>query len=1061
MRPKEVDVIIEEMGVTYESLSAEDFGDLKLENILLEKSLFTPEEWKSIEQDIVSFIEQPIPAAHQPVLFQPIETEIFAEKGEKRPDEPKESLNNGEPNENENHKELLARILEEYEQEEKLKSKAFANEQSLKEEEKAKHPFESFEEEGSRIVDTFRKFDIESKFVVTKYFESRRALLTISNFEKGEVNELSLFCKNSRASITAVACVDGMIACGLENGSVIALVRGENEKAMKYEPNSDVGSVPVSCLDLTTDQKYIVAGYENGFVVFWDSVVRKVIKALRGFNTVPIVQIRAYMGSPSLSNGPCCILSDASGESSRIRLDEKMFMFFEDFQVIIKEIDGIVHHLSLSKHKSPSGNSSFLLLAYASESKIMVVCVEPDLRAIFQFSRPDFVRQKAVSHVGWCTGSLPLSQGLKNTTDQAFLVVGWEKHILLFSFDGIKGSLDQSMLRKDLFKAAGTYEHHSAAILFLAVIGVSRIAILDGDQKISLLFTGNFKPIGRANMTNRSSESFHQDAPDSRIAIQRGNEENGDRISPLQESQLPNEMGERGSFENNEFGNSESNPKRHSIRAEEPQPPSEVLEELKGPVISQINAIEEIHLKFHILLKDSEGHPKPVFTNHVASQTGGSKIVFCDLNSRVFFTKIYSWQEYIERMIENGEWLKGMTLSLDLYKGRSKHFGDLAFSKAERKAKVRDVLKDLCLKYSEKALEAYNARNTEFPLKGGHSEDLNESESEKATHFDETICLIVIDILVSSKLFEFLFSEVSSMFQRAGLISVFVQALEPFILSRKIKKITDSFLKTVARHYQLVNRTDLIQALIMSLDPSKHDLFFLLQICLEYKLFTTLIYICPRHTEPDFSTPFVKLYSEARVSETHKDYSSMSQQLLRMLWYLNMTIKGERFPHEQLSEESHIEALTKLLPIILNESILYFVLLEEPKITFEVLLQIFNPSLIPLFYEMNLADMGNHTEIMKGISTQVMKMADYVKNHFFLFVCDAANKCNLKVDIEIVMETLDFFLNDIKEGERHPSLLEVEERVDKLVFFLRQNEEQIKMTSKSYELREKASKCPL
>lgn len=1041
---REVDKIILKMGVTEETLAREDFGSLKLSDILMDRNNFTEAEWKSIEKDLPSlFIPSSLSSSIQASSVSGVNSLSSSIKKPKKAVETTFEEERERERKEKEHQEELARIIDEFETGNRKVEKSeplILNESEEQREER--HPFEVFEEEGQKIVASLTRN--ESMKIVTKYLESKSQNILVSNFEKGEMMEFTTYISNARQSVTALCVIDELVGCGLENGSMVLLFKGKEQYSLKkLEPTIEVGSSPVSSIDITSDKKFAVAGYENGFVVFWDCFSKKVIKSIKNVHHEPVVQIKAYFGHPAASNGPCCISSDAKGETSRVRLDERMFMYFEDFQVILKEIEGRVHHLSLMTQTSSkeSASGSYILLAYASESMIIVLCVEPELRALFQFNRPEFIREKAISHVGWATGLSPSAE-TQSPSEQSFLVVGWGKSIMLFLFDGIKENLDVAMTKKDLFKLCGRYEHSSASILFLAVIGESRIAILDGDQKLSLLFTGGFKPYGK----ERSIAS--------KATIE----------TPKSDSGFTKSQSHGSNTKEGSAASAQSNSSQSATAS------SEGIEG-RSPVVSCISAMEGMFLKFHMLLKDPEGHPKPIFTNHVTCKAGGSTIVFCDNTDTIFYTKIYTWEEYIESLIENGEWIKAMTLSLELYKGKSDHFGDIGSSKPQRKAKVREVLKRLCSKYTDQAIEAFNLRNAGFTLPSNSSfadsfqpDSPNSAimaQNKQMRQFDETICWIPIDILVTTKLFDFLFLEIAPKFQHNGLNSIFLKALEPFILSQKIKRITDEFLKAVCRYYKSIDRTEVIQALIMSLDPSEHDLFFLLQICLEYKLFTTLIYICPRNIDPDFATPFVKLYSEARASESQNDEATMAQQLMRMLWYLNMTIKGERFPHEPLGEASHMEALSKLLPNILNPSILSFVIQRQPKYTFEVLLKIFNPELYPILYEMNLPKMSKHTEIMKTISDLAMNESDYVKCYFFLFVCDAVNTCNMQVELKVTLEVLDFFTGSPKEGEKYPRKEEIESRVDKLVHFLRQYEDQIKERASPFELQEKAMKCSL
>ncbi len=150
------------------------------------------------------------------------------------------------------------------------------------------------------------------------------------------------------------------------------------------------------------------------------------------------------------------------------------------------------------------------------------------------------------------------------------------------------------------------------------------------------------------------------------------------------------------------------------------------------------------------------------------------------------------------------------------------------------------------LKYIEQLLSTY----------GNPFDQL--SQSEKASRWNEHV-LVVIDFLVAVESFRFLFEEVKHQLEKHQLGEVLVANLEQFILKNKVKFMPQEICREVIEYYQTRDNIKVLQHLIINLDIQNMKQDFIIQLCLQYSLYTCLIYVFT-HYDHDFLAPLTKLY---------------------------------------------------------------------------------------------------------------------------------------------------------------------------------------------------------
>ena len=106
--------------------------------------------------------------------------------------------------------------------------------------------------------------------------------------------------------------------------------------------------------------------------------------------------------------------------------------------------------------------------------------------------------------------------------------------------------------------------------------------------------------------------------------------------------------------------------------------------------------------------------------------------------------------------------------------------------------------------------------------------------------------------------FEFLFEDLFQQYDDSGISSIYLQQLEPFVLSNEIRHIPARITQKLVALHEKDGRPDHVERIIWHMDPSCLDLNQAIHICQQYHLYDALIYIYTRAMH-DYVAPVVVL----------------------------------------------------------------------------------------------------------------------------------------------------------------------------------------------------------
>ena len=162
---------------------------------------------------------------------------------------------------------------------------------------------------------------------------------------------------------------------------------------------------------------------------------------------------------------------------------------------------------------------------------------------------------------------------------------------------------------------------------------------------------------------------------------------------------------------------------------------------------------------------------KPNFINTIASYEN-SLIVLGQ--EKILASKLFYWEDYLSYILNKCDWLVCLKVALDIYHGETKGYYGVPYVKEEREHKLNHKMKN----YIEQGIKAM-IKNF----------NINKPESASSSDYqaDKIAIKAAVEFCNRINSLKFLFSSIIKLFSEEGLEEVFIENLEPFILSGYFK----------------------------------------------------------------------------------------------------------------------------------------------------------------------------------------------------------------------------------------------------------------------------------
>uniref|UniRef100_A0A8B9CUX8 Vacuolar protein sorting-associated protein 8 homolog n=1 Tax=Anser brachyrhynchus TaxID=132585 RepID=A0A8B9CUX8_9AVES len=221
----------------------------------------------------------------------------------------------------------------------------------------------------------------------------------------------------------------------------------------------------------------------------------------------------------------------------------------------------------------------------------------------------------------------------------------------------------------------------------------------------------------------------------------------------------------------------------------------------------------------------------------------GGQIFYLGTKS-VHVMTLRSWRERVDHLLKQERLTDALALAWSFYEGKAKAVVGLSGDTSKRKAVIADRMVEILLHYADRTLK-------KCPDQG--------KIQVMEQHFQDVVPVIVDYCLLLQRT-DLLFNQIyDKMSENSVAKGIFLECLEPYILSDKLMGITAQVMKDLLLHFQDKNRLENMEACIVHMDITSLDIQQVVLLCWENHLYDAMIYVYNSGMN-DFISPMEKLF---------------------------------------------------------------------------------------------------------------------------------------------------------------------------------------------------------
>ncbi|NXF32652.1 VPS8 protein, partial [Nyctibius bracteatus] len=274
----------------------------------------------------------------------------------------------------------------------------------------------------------------------------------------------------------------------------------------------------------------------------------------------------------------------------------------------------------------------------------------------------------------------------------------------------------------------------------------------------------------------------------------------------------------------------------------------------------------------------------------------GGQIFYLGTKS-VHVMTLRSWRERVDHLLKQERLTDALALAWSFYEGKAKAVVGLSGDTSKRKAVIADRMVEILLHCADRALK-------KCPDQG--------KIQVMEQHFQDVVPVIVDYCLLLQRT-DLLFNQIyDKMSENSVAKGIFLECLEPYILSDKLMGITAQVMKDLLLHFQDKNRLENLEACIVHMDITSLDIQQVVLLCWENRLYDAMIYVYNSGMN-DFISPMEKLF-KVIAPPLNAGKSLTDEQVVmgnKLLVYISCCLAGRAYPLGDIPED--------LVPLVKNQ----------------------------------------------------------------------------------------------------------------------------------------------
>lgn len=273
-----------------------------------------------------------------------------------------------------------------------------------------------------------------------KYLDSK---LPVIQFEELKLISIKIAPSSSYNSVapSALAASANYILIGNTSGQILVFNQDGHEIRV-LKPKKGLGQV--TCMDISSDECFLIAGYHFGQICLWDLTSGKSKKVSKDLHKCPILSIKFWKGFKDY-----VISGDLSGRVLLVEFQKGLVsMSIASIELFKDEVGPVLSIEPLNPEPMwPHPTDTHRIVAIAGLRRIAIFTLEPDIQKILLIDKPPGVSDSVCPCISWKLGMAPDDP----MPLHHILAVSWGQRIVLytFKFAGAEGVIQSGYLEND------------------------------------------------------------------------------------------------------------------------------------------------------------------------------------------------------------------------------------------------------------------------------------------------------------------------------------------------------------------------------------------------------------------------------------------------------------------------------------------------------------------------------------------------------------------------------------------------------------------------------------
>ncbi|KAG7169921.1 Vacuolar protein sorting-associated protein 8-like [Homarus americanus] len=266
----------------------------------------------------------------------------------------------------------------------------------------------------------------------------------------------------------------------------------------------------------------------------------------------------------------------------------------------------------------------------------------------------------------------------------------------------------------------------------------------------------------------------------------------------------------------------------------------------------------------------------------------GSQVLLLGTKSFQVVT-VRSWVDRLDYLVRGRHTREALQLALDIYQDKAQAIVGLKHKKEKRQQLVQEKICELLSQYLDSALDDLPDRSNLTLLTQSYTQ----------------LVPLCVQVAVGANLKEVLFGRIWETFSEDAISKgIFLEALEPYILSDQLADMSPSISQCLLAHQEMCGRLQAAEACIVHLNVTSVDLHQAMTLCWTHGLYDAIFYIYT-HGMRDFVTPLEELVTVLWNAMDSGNALTDGQVMLgnKILVYVSCCLAGRAYPHGNIDPQ--------------------------------------------------------------------------------------------------------------------------------------------------------------